>query len=339
MRTLALPKVITMVFVNGCFDENSSQLPNLAEDIIVTNLHSAPLQHQASIAKQFTLDGSVGDGLFVYIADNSQLNYVIHAIHIYDHHAQDEIKLQHFISIGKNAKLELIEEFQNQNDSKQYQVNARQQLYVAEDASLNYYTLANNNQNTGHETIVKQVEQERNSQVKMITFVADSTNYQEQLSLLLKAPYAGCFTGGFYQLSGNGQRSSFLADIKHQASFTNSNMLYKGVLDNKSRAAFQGKIYAEQNVEKISAYQANHNLLLSPLSEVKSQPELEIYAEDVKCKHGATVGQLDEEKIFYLMSRGIPQTMAKTMLLKAFAMELFDVIDNKTIQSYIKAAW
>ena len=111
-------------------------------------------------------------------------------------------------------------------------------------------------------------------------------------------------------------------------------MLYKGLLDKKSRATFNGKVYVHPRAQHIRAQQANHNLLLSSAAEVNSKPELEIYANDVKCTHGATVGQLDSEALFYLQSRGIEKEQAMVLLTHAFATEVFNKIEHSEIKHY-----
>ncbi len=131
----------------------------------------------------------------------------------------------------------------------------------------------------------------------------------------MQEPGAECRTGGFYHLHHDNQYIDNHIDIDHVAPRSNSEMLYKGILDNKSRAVFNGRLHVEKDAQKIIAYQANHNLLLSNDAEVYSKPELEIYADDVKCKHGATTGQLDQDAFFYLRSRGIARSRSNEYII------------------------
>jgi len=124
--------------------------------------------------------------------------------------------------------------------------------------------------------------------------------------------------------------------VDHLASHGASSMLYKGILDKKSRAVFNGKVYVHPATKQISAHQANHNLLLSNEAEVNSKPELEIYSDDVKCTHGATIGQLDHESLFYLTSRGIEKNEAHKLLIRAFAEEVYSKMDDVMIRQYVQ---
>jgi Fe-S cluster assembly protein SufD len=126
-------------------------------------------------------------------------------------------------------------------------------------------------------------------------------------------------------------------DIEHAAPRSSSEMLYKGILDKKSRAVFNGRLHVEQNAQKILAYQANHNLLLSNEAEVNSKPELEIYADDVKCKHGATTGQLDQDALFYMQARGIQRVDAVNILLKGFSDEILQRVKSAEMKTRIEA--
>jgi Fe-S cluster assembly protein SufD len=114
-----------------------------------------------------------------------------------------------------------------------------------------------------------------------------------------------------------------------------SNELYKGVMDGNAKGVFNGKIFVRQDAQKTNAFQSNRNILLSDTAGVNTKPQLEIWADDVKCSHGCTSGQLDEEALFYLQARGISKASAKALLLYAFAGEVIEKIENETIRKYI----
>jgi len=110
--------------------------------------------------------------------------------------------------------------------------------------------------------------------------------------------------------------------INHNSPHTKSSQFYKGILDDVSKASFRGKVIVKKDAQHIEAKQSNHNLLLSQTAKVSTMPELEIYADDVKCSHGATVGQLDEDALFYLRSRGIEETVARQILTQGFIQDV-----------------
>jgi Fe-S cluster assembly protein SufD len=123
--------------------------------------------------------------------------------------------------------------------------------------------------------------------------------------------------------------------IDHISPNCNSYELYKGVMDDKSTAVFNGKVFVRPNAQKINAFQSNANVLLSNDAAVNSKPELEIYADDVKCSHGSTTGQLDEEAIFYLRSRGISEAAARQLVVAAFMQDVFLKVASNELKSYI----
>jgi len=123
--------------------------------------------------------------------------------------------------------------------------------------------------------------------------------------------------------------------IDHAKPHCFSNELYKGVLNDKSHAVFNGKVYVRPDAQKTNAYQSNKNILLTREASVDTKPQLEIYADDVRCTHGATVGQLDDESVFYLQSRGIPKGEAIKLLINAFANDIFENLTIEPLRKYI----
>ncbi len=140
---------------------------------------------------------------------------------------------------------------------------------------------------------------------------------------------------GLYQLSGETHVDSNTA-VDHRKPHSFSNELYKGILDEKSRAVFNGRIYVRPDAQKTNAFQSNNNILLSEGAIINTKPQLEIWADDVKCSHGCTTGQLNEEAIFYLRSRGIEKTQAKGLLLNAFANETLQSVKQDLIKAEIE---
>jgi Fe-S cluster assembly protein SufD len=140
---------------------------------------------------------------------------------------------------------------------------------------------------------------------------------------------------GFYLLSGS-QHLDNHTNIDHLKPHCDSNELYKGILSDKSRAVFSGTIYVARDAQKTNAFQSNKNLLLSEEAEIDSKPQLKIFADDVKCSHGATIGQLDEEALFYLRQRGLSESEALTMLRSAFASDIFERITMAPVRECIE---
>ena len=151
---------------------------------------------------------------------------------------------------------------------------------------------------------------------------------ENRMEVLLEGAGANCQANGLFLADGD-QRIEFYVEVQHNAPQCTSSQLFKGILDDRARAVFQGTIRVAPNAQKSQAYQANHNLLLSRQSKIATRPRLEIYADDVKCSHGATVGRMDEQALFYLRSRGIGLKEARTMQQLAF---LHDVLAQISIE-------
>lgn len=154
------------------------------------------------------------------------------------------------------------------------------------------------------------------------------------LSVELKAPGANTHVNGLYALKDS-QFSDFHTHVHHQAPNTESDQLYKGILDNTSHGVFNGRIQVDQAAQLIRSSQLNKNLLLSKLAHIDTEPQLMIHADDVKCSHGATIGNLDEDQVFYFQSRGISEEKAKKMLSHAFANDVFMKINHPWIEKKI----
>jgi Fe-S cluster assembly protein SufD len=146
----------------------------------------------------------------------------------------------------------------------------------------------------------------------------------------------GCetFLNGAY-LSKGIQHIDNHTTIDHMKPNCNSYELYKGVMDEKSTAVFNGKVFVRPDAQKIAAFQSNANVLIGDEASVNSKPELEIYADDVKCSHGSTIGQLDEEAIFYLQSRGISENTARRLVLTAFMQDVFEKITSPAVVTFL----
>src|SRR5437667_7456848 len=148
---------------------------------------------------------------------------------------------------------------------------------------------------------------------------------------------AECWVDGLYMIDGN-QHTDTHSMIDHRQPHCTSHQLYKGILDGKSRAVFNGKVFVRHGAQQTDAQQTNKNLLLSKEAQIDTKPQLEIYADDVKCTHGAAIGQLDEDEIFYLESRGINPALARNMLTYGFAEEVIERIKIDSIKRELDEA-
>jgi Fe-S cluster assembly protein SufD len=141
---------------------------------------------------------------------------------------------------------------------------------------------------------------------------------------------------GLYVAQGNGHIDNHTV-VDHRVPNCYSNEIYKGILDDHSKGVFNGKIFVRQDAQKTNAFQSNKNILLTDTASINTKPQLEIWADDVKCSHGCTTGQLDDKQMFYLRSRGIAASTARAMLLHAFANDVIDKIEIDFLREFINS--
>jgi Fe-S cluster assembly protein SufD len=336
-----------MVLVNGAFMPSLSDMNKLPANVIVTSMREALQNHAAIIeanmpainaerfpfaslnAAQFT------DGLFLMLPNDCELSTPLHVLSLAVE--KDFIAHpRHMILLGKNSRLTLMEECSSQETSA-YMMNQVTTIHLDDHAHLVHCKLQREGKKAIH-LANHFIHQQKDSVYSHVNFSAGALVARDDVVVTLLEKGAQCQTGGFYHLREANQYIDNHIEINHEAAHSSSDMLYKGIVDNRSRAVFNGRLYVKQDAQKILAHQANHNLLLSTQAEVYSKPELEIYADDVKCKHGATIGQLDQDALFYMCSRGIPYADAVNILLRGFAEEILDRVTHAGMKKRVQEA-
>ena len=179
------------------------------------------------------------------------------------------------------------------------------------------------------------VRQEKESYFGGHTFSFSGRMLRNNLFITLDGQHTETDMYGLYMLNDQTHVDNHTA-IDHAQPNCNSNEFYKGVLDGSSKGVFNGKVFVRQDAQKTNAFQSNRNLILSPKATVDTKPQLEIYADDVKCSHGATIGKLDKEALFYLQARGINKQQAQSLLTKAFAQEIVDRVAEPLVSDYLE---
>jgi Fe-S cluster assembly protein SufD len=177
----------------------------------------------------------------------------------------------------------------------------------------------------------------RSSTYDLTTVTLGARLSRHGVEVRLAAEGAECWVDGLY-LVGEGQHADTHSLIDHQSARCTSHQNYKGILDGRSRAVFNGRVFVHRDAQQTDAFQSNKNLLLSPEARVDTKPQLEIFADDVKCAHGATVGQLEEEELFYLSSRGLHTDLARNLLTYGFAEEIVEKVKVESIKRQLDAA-
>jgi Fe-S cluster assembly protein SufD len=334
---------INIVLVNGVLWGDLSDLKHLPHGLTVSSLDAA-LAHnnteiQDTISKLTPNDTKAFlwmnqalflDGVFVQAARNAVIEPLVHIIHVTSGISPETIVFPRtFISVGEAAQVDILEShicF----EPVSYLSNAVTDMRIAANALVGYCKAQAESHQAVHVGTTR-VWQEQGSSLDSFSFNHGGVFCRNNLSVLIKGEGTHTIMNGLYGIDGSQQVDNHtLLDIQHPN--CTSYQLYKGLLNDKSRAVFNGKIYVHSMAQKTNAYQLNKHLLLGKEARVDTKPQLEIFADDVKCTHGATIGQLSQEEIFYLQSRCITRQMAIQLLSKGFIDDIINTIKNESIR-------
>jgi|TARA_B100001964_G_scaffold137772_1_gene151926 Fe-S cluster assembly protein SufD len=275
----------------------------------------------------------VNDGIFLEIEDNYSFKKPLVIYNFFNKSSENKIiNNKNFILLGKNSKLSLLEYYKDE-DCVKYFNNAVHNYSIQKNAILKKFSTDNNLHNSYnyHLTNVKSYS---NSVFENFLFSSGSSFIKSEIHCDLLESFSSCFVNAIIFLS-NQQHHELKTNINHRSEHCKSSQLVKSVLLDMSNATYQGKIYVEKNAQKTDGYQLSKALVLSKNSAFNSKPELEIYADDVKCSHGSTTGNIDQNFIFYLMSRGLSKEQANKILVEGFLNEAIETITETNIQSLI----
>jgi Fe-S cluster assembly protein SufD len=209
-------------------------------------------------------------------------------------------------------------------------------LVVEDDARITHYRVQRESSEAFH-VAATEVELGRNSFYQTTSINLGGRLSRHDIDVRMDQEGAECRVDGLYMIEGS-QHTDTHSVIDHRQPHCTSRQLYKGILDGKSRAVFNGKVFVRHGAQQTDAQQTNKNLLLSNEAQIDTKPQLEIFADDVKCTHGAAVGQLEEDELFYLESRGISPALARNMLTYGFAEEVIEKIKIDSIRRELDAA-
>jgi len=268
------------------------------------------------------------DGVFIYIPDNVIVEKPLQLIKLVNKRGL-MLNTRNLIILGKNSKFTFLhcDDSINHDDSF---INTLTEVQIGENASFDLYKLQNINDETAllNNTFFNIG---RNSRLNVNVLTFNGGLIRNELHVNLNGEGAEANLNGLY-LMDKKQHIDNQVYVNHNAPHCNSSELFKGILDNEARGVFNGYIYVARDAQKTNAFQRNNNILMTSTAKINTMPFLEIYADDVQCSHGATVGQIDNEALFYLMQRGIPFDDARMLLMFAFVAEITDNIKIETLK-------
>jgi len=271
------------------------------------------------------------EGLFIEVEENAQIEGVFQLL-FHTHGENCFAPFRVFIHVKKGSSFKLIQQFTTSGEHL-FSLPIVEYL-VEENARISCDKLQMENASSFLLCEDYSI-QKRNSTVLLNTFSISGAWVRNNSSFLIEGENCETNLNGAYLLKDL-QHLDNHTIVDHIAPHCNSNELYKGILSGKATGVFNGKVFVRPNAQKISAFQSNANVLLSDDASVNSKPELEIYANDVKCSHGSTTGQLDEDAVFYLRARGLSEKSARSLITQAFITEVVDKVEQKEVQDFIK---
>ncbi|MDR1112184.1 MAG: Fe-S cluster assembly protein SufD [Bacteroidales bacterium] len=324
-------------FLNGWYVNRNAPLTIFANGMIVGTIFSA-LQQFPDLVQPYLAqkqekesDGLLAlnqaffnDGIFIYIPDNLNIKNPIQMVSLVEGKENLMINNRNLIVVGQNSKLSII----HCDDSLSFTqslLNNVTEIYLAENATLNYYKMENKDPDS---LLINNVlvQQKRGSSFISHAITFNAGYVRNQIEVDLTEPFATARLYGLY-LVDKKQYVDNQVKVNHLAPDCTSTQLYKGIVDDEAQANFNGHVVVHPQAQHTMAYQSNRNIALTDEVKITTKPFLEIYADDVKCSHGSTVGQLDDDALFYMRTRGLCERSAKVLLMYAFATEAVNHVE------------
>ena len=330
------------VFVNGRYDAALSKLPSGAR-VVEAGAADESLRPLLTVSPEWQDDTFINlntalfqSALVLELSAGAVLEAPLELLHVSLPETESASHaLRCVIKLGAHAQATLIERYVGRDGAK-HLTNAMTQVKLEPGAKLTHVRLQEESPQGFHVGRVL-VHQDRDSSYISHNLQTGGNWVRLDLATDLAAPGAHAVLNGLYAVNGRMHTDNH-THINHLAPQTTSRELYRGVLDGHGRAVFNGRVRVAKHAVKTDSAQANHNLLLSRGAEIDTKPELEIYADDVKCSHGATIGQLDEQQLFYLRSRGIDAEAARVLLIGAFTERLLAELPEAGLAEHARRA-
>jgi Fe-S cluster assembly protein SufD len=332
--------------VNGKIDEANSDLKLLPKGLTITSIGNAFTKHKDWTEKHFGVYAKedadafialntafAGNGIFIHVEKNAAVEKAVRLVYVDRVSETAAINFRNLVVVEENAQLNFSETFESRNSSANNFNNFLSEIYSGKSSVVKHQILQSGSERF-YAVHTTQVHQESSSSYSVNTFTLGGALVRNNLNIVVNGQHAETHLNGLVIC-----KATQLVDnhtvVDHAQANCESNELYKGIADGKSTLVFNGKIFVRRDSQKINAYQSSKNILLSDDATVDTKPQLEIFANDVKCSHGTSTGKVDEEAMFYLKSRGIGEERARKLLLHAFAGEVVEKISDEAFKQEI----
>lgn len=346
MRLPGYENANEIVFVNGKYVKELSTIRSAENQLLILPLEEAAngiykdlVNEHLGKSNVFIQDGIhalntsfINGGIFIHAVKGQIITNPVYLYHVLDTRENHILSQpRSLVYVSESAKLQLVETYRTIGTMDSF-TNEVIEIVVNTNAIVEYYKFQNDTENASQvgTTHIRQIGR---SYAHTLVSTLDGGMIRNNTNIIMEAAGNEAHMYGLYLLKGNSHVDNHtLVDNTMPNCF--SNELYKGVMDDRSTGVFGGKIFVRPDAQKTNAYQTNNNILLSDKASVNTKPQLEIFADDVKCSHGCTVGRLDEEALFYLRTRGISKEHAQAMLLEAFAASIVEQIKIEPLRKY-----
>jgi len=336
-----------LVFVNGRYAPQLSKIGSLPKGVKISGMASmlssepgALEEHLARYA-DFTNDAFcalntafMADGAFVNIPCGTILEEPVHVLYVST--ASERPAITHprnLIVAGDDTHANIVEDYVSLSDDVQFS-NAITEVVTGDNSVVSHYLLERESTQTFNVSTLR-IQQGGSSSFASHSILLGGALVRNNIHPVLNGEGGDCLINGLFIANGCQHMDNYMK-VEHAKAHCGSRQFYNGILDGKSRGVFHGRIIVHKDAQKTDAKQTNRNLLLSEDAQIDTKPQLEIYADDVKCTHGATIGQMDDEALFYLRSRGINETSARALLLSAFAGESLQRVKVDGIRKHLE---
>ena len=333
------------IILNGFYKVNGTALTEMENGIIIGSFAEALRKYPELVREHFAKHAGIKndslvslntafaiDGLFIYVPKGQVLEDPVQVVHLPMTGIDTMLHYRNLFIMEENASAEVIV-CDHTLSPFRFLTNSVTEIYAGKGARFHYSRIQNEHLNSNLLTNLF-IHQEADSTVRSNTITLHGGVIRNNTNVLLNAEGCNNETYGLF-MSDKNQHIDNYVNIDHAKPNCTSTQLFKGILNDQSTGAFNGRILVRQDAQKTLAYQTNNNILMSDEARMNSKPQLEIYADDVRCSHGATTGQLDENALFYMQSRGIPRKEARLLMLYAFAHEVIEKIQVTPLKDRI----
>ncbi len=336
-----------LVFVNGRFAPELSRIPampagvkigSLAEEIAVNPRSIEPhLGHYLNFRRDAFCalnTAFIEDGAYVYVPRNAIVEQPVYLLFVTATAGKPTMDHPRNLIVAEaGSQLTVVEDYVSLGESTTFS-NTATELVAGENASVSHYMIVRE-AGEAYNFSTLRIQQERNANVATHSLLLSGALVRNNVHPVLAGEGSHCLINGLFMANGRQHMDNYML-VEHASPHCDSRQFYNGVLNGQSHGVFHGRIIVHKDAQKTDAKQTNRNLLLSDAAQIDTKPQLEIYADDVKCTHGATIGQVDENALFYLRSRGLDEASARHALLLAFANECLDRMSSQPVREHLE---